>query len=559
MTCCSRGWTKRVRVKDVPTAPEFTYPEEAITTTKALLNVSGEAQALTTLRLYVDGALETTQELEYVVWWSVSLSLSEGRHIITATSTDSLGQVSPPGTAGTVVVDTVPPVVNVGDLPLYSSEVITVEWSGSDEGAGVASYDVQVRIAGGEWQAWLNQVSGTWAVYNGTDGHSYAFRVRARDEAGNVSAYSAAPYPETTVDITEPAATLHEIAESSPYAQVDGDTVYYGPGSGSFQVRLSASDATSGLDRAEYPATVSAGGVYTEALGGGYQYAHGYSFTASSTEEGGYQARVYDLAGHFSTVSFTVTRDVASPAVSLTVPARSGVVTVPVRWGGDDGSGSGVGGYDLEVSEDGGGWTRLLTDTHVTSYEYVGQYGHVYGFRVRARDNVSNPPGEWVEASVSVVQVTKYYAFNGQRVAMREGDVVYYLHGDHLGSTSVASSDSGALHSRQGYTPYGEVRYVTGELPTEFGFTGQRNDSYIKLIQMGARWYDAQIGRFVSADTIIPNFANPQSLNRYAYVENRPLVAIDPTGHDLMIVGGYNNNNWNDPIEWKGWIRAYKG
>jgi len=155
--------------------------------------------------------------------------------------------------------------------------------------------------------------------------------------------------------------------------------------------------------------------------------------------------------------------------------------------------------------------------------------------------------------------VTKYYAFNGQRVAMREGDVVYYLHGDHLGSTSVASSDSGALHSRQGYTPYGEVRYVTGELPTEFGFTGQRNDSYIKLIQMGARWYDAQIGRFVSADTIIPNFANPQSLNRYAYVENRPLVAIDPTGHDLMIVGGYNNNNWNDPIEWKGWIRAYKG
>ena len=254
-----------------------------------------------------------------------------------------------------------------------------------------------------------------------------------------------------------------------------------------------------------------------------------------------------------------MTRDVTSPTVSLTLPARSGVVTVPVRWGGDDGSGSGVGGYDLEVSEDGGGWTRLLTDTQVTSYEYVGQYGHVYGFRVRARDNVSNPPGEWVEASVSVVQVTKYYAFNGQRVAMREGDVVYYLHGDHLGSTSVASSDSGALHSRQGYTPYGEVRYVTGELPTEFGFTGQRNDSYIKLIQMGARWYDAQIGRFVSADTIIPNFANPQSLNRYAYVENRPLVAIDPTGHDLMIVGGYNNNNWNDPIEWKGWIRAYKG
>jgi RHS repeat-associated protein len=127
--------------------------------------------------------------------------------------------------------------------------------------------------------------------------------------------------------------------------------------------------------------------------------------------------------------------------------------------------------------------------------------------------------------------VTKYYAFNGQRVAMREGDVVYYLHGDHLGSTSVASSDSGALHSRQGYTPYGEVRYVTGELPTEFGFTGQRKDSYVELIQMGARWYSPKIGRWLSADSIIPDFVNPQSFNRYSYVYNNALKYVDPTGH----------------------------
>ena len=138
---------------------------------------------------------------------------------------------------------------------------------------------------------------------------------------------------------------------------------------------------------------------------------------------------------------------------------------------------------------------------------------------------------DWTEASVSTVQVTRYYAFNGQRVAMREGDVVYYLHGDHLGSTSVASSDSGVLHSRQGYTPYGEVRYVTGELPTEFGFTGQRNDSYIKLIQMGARWYNPVTGRWISADTLVPNPANPQEFNRYNYVLGNPLRYIDPTGH----------------------------
>jgi hypothetical protein len=48
---------------------------------------------------------------------------------------------------------------------------------------------------------------------------------------------------------------------------------------------------------------------------------------------------------------------------------------------------------------------------------------------------------------------------------------------------------------------------------------------------MGARWYEARIGRWVSADTIVPDPADPQSLNRYAYVLQNPLRYIDPTGH----------------------------
>jgi hypothetical protein len=48
---------------------------------------------------------------------------------------------------------------------------------------------------------------------------------------------------------------------------------------------------------------------------------------------------------------------------------------------------------------------------------------------------------------------------------------------------------------------------------------------------MGARWYNPQTGRWISADTIVPDFANPQSLNRYAYVYNNPLRYTDPTGH----------------------------
>ena len=94
------------------------------------------------------------------------------------------------------------------------------------------------------------------------------------------------------------------------------------------------------------------------------------------------------------------------------------------------------------------------------------------------------------------------------------------------------------------YLPYGEERWTGGGAqPTDFTFTGQRADSYIKLIEMGARWYDPQIGRWISPDTIIPDPTNPQSLNRYSYVYNRPLVYIDEEGHIpvipvLLVLGG---------------------
>jgi RHS repeat-associated protein len=56
-------------------------------------------------------------------------------------------------------------------------------------------------------------------------------------------------------------------------------------------------------------------------------------------------------------------------------------------------------------------------------------------------------------------------------------------------------------------------------------------DSYLDMIEMGARNYDPRIGRWLSADSIVPNPSNPQSLNRYSYVLNSPLKYIDPTGH----------------------------
>jgi RHS repeat-associated protein len=115
----------------------------------------------------------------------------------------------------------------------------------------------------------------------------------------------------------------------------------------------------------------------------------------------------------------------------------------------------------------------------------------------------------------------KYYYFGKQRVAMRVGtNPVTYLHTDHLGSTSATS---GASVSAQTYYAYGNIRSTTGTVPTDFGFTGQRRDASAGLMYYGARYYDSALGRFVSADTMVPSAGNPQSLNRYASRLRSPL------------------------------------
>ncbi|MBU0492465.1 MAG: RHS repeat-associated core domain-containing protein, partial [Chloroflexi bacterium] len=78
----------------------------------------------------------------------------------------------------------------------------------------------------------------------------------------------------------------------------------------------------------------------------------------------------------------------------------------------------------------------------------------------------------------------------------------------------------------------GEMRSSSSNPLTDYRFTGQRFESMIGgLYDYGARFYDPLLGRFVSADTVVPGAGNPQALNRYAYVLNNPLKYTDPTGH----------------------------
>jgi len=132
----------------------------------------------------------------------------------------------------------------------------------------------------------------------------------------------------------------------------------------------------------------------------------------------------------------------------------------------------------------------------------------------------------------------KYIFAGSTRIAMKSGNTLLYYHPDHQGSTRVVTNASGTRVDDIAYHPFGETRQEIGTNPVNHMYTGQELDSETGLYNYNARLYDPDLGRFMTPDSIVPDPLNPQSLNRYAYVQNNPINLIDPTGHDEGDAGG---------------------
>ena len=136
------------------------------------------------------------------------------------------------------------------------------------------------------------------------------------------------------------------------------------------------------------------------------------------------------------------------------------------------------------------------------------------------------------------VEVVKHYRAGDQKVATRDEDGLKYIYRDHLGSSSRMANATGHQVKAVWYRPFGGTAAEHGGATLRYRFTGKEKDDS-GLYYYGARYYDDELGRFLAADSLLPNVYDPQQLNRFAYVRNNPVKLVDPDGHlpQLIVIG----------------------
>ena len=150
----------------------------------------------------------------------------------------------------------------------------------------------------------------------------------------------------------------------------------------------------------------------------------------------------------------------------------------------------------------------------------------------------------------------EYMDLNGDGVAMNAADLVLaqqsftnetrvggeklvwrFTTSDHLGSASKVTDSAGDVVSFQRFHAYGKVATTVGQRSYRSGYLGKDTevDLDLGLQRMGARYYSAALGRWISPDPLIGRnpammVASPLESNLYSYGRNNPIMVRDPLG-----------------------------
>ena len=130
-------------------------------------------------------------------------------------------------------------------------------------------------------------------------------------------------------------------------------------------------------------------------------------------------------------------------------------------------------------------------------------------------------------AEINNKQIRKEYIWFGNiPIAVIENNQFYYIHTDHLGTPRIVTGQKQQVVWEWKSSPFGIGKPVENGLMLNFRFPGQYYDEESGLYYNWNRYYDAEIGRYITADPIGLDGNN----NIYLYVYNSPIQNLDKYG-----------------------------
>jgi RHS repeat-associated protein len=140
-----------------------------------------------------------------------------------------------------------------------------------------------------------------------------------------------------------------------------------------------------------------------------------------------------------------------------------------------------------------------------------------------------------LEYDAGGAQVAKYDYGSDRLISLfRRDEPRRYFSFDGLRSVTNLTADDGSTVASYHLDAWGNYRFPS-ELEASknrWGFTGYQWDPETGLFNAKARYFDPQLGRFLSQDTFTGNIDDPPSLHRFYYGRANPLRYVDPTGHE---------------------------
>ena len=244
-----------------------------------------------------------------------------------------------------------------------------------------------------------------------------------------------------------------------------------------------------------------------------YTYDHFYRLTGAAYSTGEFFSYTYDPNGNRTTqttlTGMTVyTYDVANRLTQVDGQAY--------QWDNNGNlTGDGLRTFTYDTANRLTGVTGGIT----ASFEYNGDGD-------RLAQTVNGVTTDYVLDPVGLAQVLAATT-NGQTtfyipgLAQQTASGWEYFAPDRLGSVRQMVDPAGTVLLAQSYAPFGNVLERSGTDSSAFGYTGEQMDP-AGLVYLRARYYQPSTGRFLTADSIIPDPLSSQGWNRYVYVENRP-------------------------------------